>query len=192
MEARQRVDIVGMGSRRGPGWFRLMELTFERVSPDQASVVAAFLCGEEWPFHGTARLSAAEAELISVSGADTRAFWIHDAGNAVGLVRLLDLDDVDDGSPLFDLRIASGHRGRGVGTAAVTWLSDYLFVEFPALHRVEATTRGDNAAMIAVLERCGYRHEGVLREAWKSSDGSYHDTMIYGLLRHEWSDVAAE
>ena len=108
----------------------------------------------------------------------------------VGLVRLLDLDDVDDGSPLFDLRIGSAHRGQGFGTAAVTWLSDYLFAEFPVLHRIEATTRGDNAAMIAVLEGCGYRHEGRLREAWKSRDGSRHDTMLYALLRREWSGGA--
>ena len=69
-------------------------------------------------------------------------------------------------------------------------MSDYLFVEYPVLHRIEATTRSDNAAMIAILERCGYHREGVLREAWKGRDGSRHDTMIYGLLRREWSGGA--
>ncbi len=170
----------------------LMGLTFERVNPGETSAVVTFLCGSEWPFHGAARLSVAEAEAISVSDDGTRSFWIHDTGTVVGLVRLLDLEDVDDGSPLFDLRIASEHRGRGVGFAAVQWLSSYLFVEFPVLHRIEATTRNDNSAMIAVLERCGYRREGVLREAWKSGDGSRHDTMIYGLLRGEWSAGASE
>jgi RimJ/RimL family protein N-acetyltransferase len=72
----------------------------------------------------------------------------------------------------------------------VNWLSDYLFVEYPALHRIEATTRSDNVAMITILERCGYHHEGLLREAWKSRDGSRHDTMLYGLLRREWSGAA--
>ena len=123
---------------------------------------------------------------VSFATPDTRTFWIVNDGAAVGLVRLLDLGDVDDGSPLFDLRIASEHRGRRFGTAAVKWLSDYLFVEYPVVHRIEATTRSDNAAMVAVLERCGYRQEGLLREAWKSRDGSRHDTLIFGLLRHEW------
>jgi RimJ/RimL family protein N-acetyltransferase len=162
-------------------------LTFERVSTAEAGAFVAFLTGSEWPFHGAARLSVAEAEAISIPNAETRSFWIRDDGTVVGVVRLLDLDDVDEGSPLFDLRIASGHRGRGYGTAAVKWLSDYLFGEFPALHRIEAATRSDNAAMISVLERCGYHHEGRLREAWKSRDGSRHDTMLYGLLRREWS-----
>lgn len=165
-----------------------MGLTFERVTTAEAGAIVAFLSGSDWPFHGAYRLSVAEAEAISISNTETRSFWIRSAGAAVGLVRLLDLDDIDDGSPLFDLRIASGHRGQGFGTAAVTWLSNYLFVEYPVLHRIEAATRSDNAAMIAVLDRCGYHHEGLLREAWKGRDGSRHDTMLYGLLRREWSD----
>lgn len=165
-----------------------MALTFEPVDTTEADAVVAFLTSNDWPFHGTPRLSAAQAKAISIADAQTRSYWTRDAGTIVGLVRLLDLDDVDDGSPLFDLRIASEHRSRGLGTAAVRWLSEHLFVEYPSLHRIEATTRDDNVAMIAVLDRCGYRREGLLREAWKSQDGSRHDTLIYGLLRREWSD----
>lgn len=164
-----------------------MGLTFDRVSTAEIEAVVVFLSGSDWPFHSAPRLSVAEAGAISIANAETRSFWIRDAGSVVGLVRLLDLDDIEDGSPLFDLRIASAHRGQGHGTAAVEWLSDYLFVEFPMLHRIEANTRNDNTAMRTVLERCGYRHEGLLREAWKSRDGSRHDTLLYGLLRREWT-----
>ena len=163
-----------------------MGLTFERVVAADADTVVAFLCGSEWPFHRVRRLSVAEAEAVTVTDATTDSFWMREAGVTVGLVRLLDLDDVDDGSPLFDLRIATEHRGRGVGTAAVRWLSDHLFSEFPLLHRIEATTRRDNAAMISVLHRAGYLHEGVLRESWGDQHGERHDTMVYGLLRREW------
>ena len=164
-------------------------LTFERVSTAEADAIVAFLLGSDWPFHGAARLSVAEAEAVTVSNAETRSFWIRDAGAVVGLVRLLDIDDVEDGSPLFDLRIANGYRGQGYGTAAVKWLFDHLFVEYPVLHRIEANTRNDNAAMIAILHRCGFHHEGLLREAWRSRDGSRHDTLIFGLLRRDWSDA---
>jgi RimJ/RimL family protein N-acetyltransferase len=163
-----------------------MGVTFERVVEIDAGAIVTFLRGSDWPFHGVRRLSVAEAEAVSVASDTTASYWIRDAGLAVGLIRLLDLDDVDDGSPLFDLRIASEHRGRGLGTAAVKWLTDHLFFEFPVLHRIEATTRSDNAAMISILERRGYRLEGVLREAWKGENESRHDTMIYGLLRREW------
>ena len=167
-----------------------MGLTFERVSTAEADAIVGFLLGSDWPFHGAARLSVVEAEAVTVSNAETSSFWIRDAGAVVGLVRLLDLDDVEDGSPRFDLRIASGYRGQGYGTAAVKWLSDHLFVEYPVLHRIEATTRSDNSAMIAILNRCGFHHEGLLREAWRSRDGSRHDTMLFGLLRRDWSSGA--
>src|SRR5882757_7568806 len=87
-------------------------LTFTPVTTSEANAIVAFLSGNEWPFHGAARLSVAEAEAISISNAATRSFWIRDADTVVGLVRLIDLDDIDDGSPLFDLRIASEHRGQ--------------------------------------------------------------------------------
>lgn len=164
-----------------------MGLTFPRVAESEASAVAEFLMGSDWPFHGAATLSRADAQAISFSNDETRSFWINETGTVVGLVRLLDLGDLDDGSPLFDLRIASEYRGRGFGTAAVRWLSEHLFLEFPELHRIEATTRSDNAGMIATFHRCGYRQEGRFLEAWKSRDGSRHDTLAYALLRREWA-----
>ena len=164
-----------------------MTLTFEHVDNADNDAIARFLLASDWPFHGRHTLSIAEAKAITISDADTDSFWIREDGAAVGLVRLLDLGDVEDGSPLFDLRIGSEYRRRGVGVTAVKWLSRHLFVEYPLLHRVEATTRSDNVGMITVLERCGYRREGVLREAWRSHEGERFDAIIYGLLRHEWS-----
>jgi RimJ/RimL family protein N-acetyltransferase len=163
-----------------------VNLTYVRVADEEHPAVVAFLCADEWPFHGLPHLSVEAAHDVVVSDAETESFWIRSDGEEVGLVRLLDLADLDDGSPLFDIRIAAAHRGRGVGTAAVHWLSAHLFGNHPMLHRIEATTRGDNGAMQTVFDRCGYRQEGVLREAWRSANGDRHDTLIYGLLRHEW------
>ena len=95
------------------------------------------------------------------------------------------LDDVVDGSPLIDLRLAASDRGRGVGTAALGWLTDHLFDTYPELHRVEATTRGDNLAMQRVFERCGYRSEGRMVEAWRQPDGTRFDALAYAILRRE-------
>ena len=164
-----------------------MPLMFERVVlPDDAAAIVDFLCSSEWPFHGTRRPSASEAAAVPIDGPDIASFWIFDAGIRVGLIRLLDLDDVEDGSPLFDVRVASDHRSRGVGSAAVEWLTNHLLSTFESLHRIEATTRIDNVAMRHVLDRCGYRLEGALRDAWRSADGSRCDTAVYGLLRSEW------
>jgi hypothetical protein len=68
----------------------------------------------------------------------------------------------------------------------VDWLTSRLFTTYSDLHRVEATTRSDNAAMQAVFARCGHRREGTLREAWKNADGTRHDALVYAVLRPEW------
>lgn len=163
-----------------------MALRFEPVNwPHDAPAVVELLVANEWPCHSVPVLSPADAARVRVAGDDVTSFWIRDGGEAIGLVRLLDLTDVDDGSPVFDLRIAEGHRGCGIGRRAVAWLTDHLFRTYPALHRIEATTRDDNVAMHAVLAHCGYRLEGRFVEAWLNADGSRSDTLIYAILRHE-------
>jgi [ribosomal protein S5]-alanine N-acetyltransferase len=75
------------------------------------------------------------------------------------------------------------HRGHGVGTAAQRMLVEYLFATNP-IHRVWAGTGPDNLAEQKALERCGFVREGVLRQEIFRG-GEWHDSVIYGLLRHE-------
>ena len=124
--------------------------------------------------------------MVAVTGDDVATFWIRDSGEIVGIIRLLDLDDLDVGSPLFDLRLAETHRGRGLGRQAVRWLTDHLFANYPVLHRIEATTRHDNLAMQVVFAHCRYRLEGRMLEAWKHADGTRSDTLVFAILRREW------
>ena len=165
-----------------------MTLMFEPLAwPDDAVAATTFLATHEWPFHGVPRLNTNQAAAVPVAGDEVAAFWIRADGETVGMIRVLDLDDLGDGSPLFDLRIAEGYRGRGVGRAAVNWLGDHLFTTYPELHRIEATTRHDNVAMQSVLAHCGYRLEGQLLETWKHTDGTWLDTLIFAFLRREWA-----
>ena len=164
-----------------------MTLSFGRVHlPDDERAVVEFLTASTWPFHGSARLTPDAAADVAVDNLDVQSFWIMLDDARIGLIRLLDLGDLDDGSPLFDLRLAEGHRGRGIGARAVEWLTAHLFTEFPELHRIEATTRHDNLPMQAVFARCGYRLEGRLVEAWTSADGNRYDTLLYAMLRREF------
>lgn len=158
--------------------------------PDDASAVARFLTENHWPYHAVANPSGAQAGSVMVAADDIASFWVYAGDEAIGLIRLLDLDDVDDGSPQFDLRIAESHRGRGIGRHAVRWLTDHLFTTYPQLHRIEATTRGDNMAMRAVLVHAGYRLEGRFVEAWTNGDGTRSDALTYAILSHESTSPA--
>ncbi|MEJ5913950.1 GNAT family N-acetyltransferase [Pseudokineococcus sp. 1T1Z-3] len=155
--------------------------------PQDVDLLTDFLTAAPWPFHVRSR-STAEDVRRSVdegrwSGATTSSWWV-----LVGVVRagLLRLDDVGDGTPLFDLRVDAGHRGRGVGTAAVRWAAEHLFTREPGLTRVEATTRVDNAAMRRVLGRCGFVQESQWRASWPDDAGGVHDGVGDGLLRTDW------
>ncbi len=150
--------------------------------------VVDLMCANEWPFHAHPRLAPTDVANMALLTSEVDSYWILDEDVPVGLIRLLDLGDIERGSPLFDIRIATSHRGRGLGAAAVRWLTDHLFGRFDVLHRIEATTSVDNAAMRRVLELCSYRLEGQLRDAWLSFDGSRTDAMIYGIVRTEWVD----
>jgi RimJ/RimL family protein N-acetyltransferase len=162
--------------------------SFERVRlPADRADLIDLLTASTWPFHSAPTLTGAAVDEMDISSPSADSYWVCIDGVRSGLIRLLDLDEIDDGSPVFDLRIAADQRGRGAGRAAVTWLTSHLFGMYPSLHRIEATTRHDNLAMQGVFDRCRYRLEGRLRESWRNQDGSRHDTLVYAILRWEWA-----
>jgi RimJ/RimL family protein N-acetyltransferase len=171
-----------------------MELSFAALDlPREQDLLLEWLCSETWPFHVNAQLSqdivASWIQTGIFTGTNHQTFWIVAAsGEHIGLIRLYDLDDVDDGSPLFDLRIRSAYRRQGVGQRAVRWLTRYLFETYPQLDRIASTTRSDNYAMRQVFRRCGYVKEGHFRQDWDGSDGKKYDTIHYAILREDWSN----
>lgn len=68
-----------------------------------------------------------------------------------------------------------GHATHAVGLACA-WAFGWL-----GLHRIEADIHPDNAASRRVLERVGFRHEGLLRERFVTADEIQH-SEVYGLL----------
>jgi RimJ/RimL family protein N-acetyltransferase len=161
------------------------------VLPDDREALADFILEHPWPFHSggeiTREFLLQKIDEGNFSSIDVQTFWAKsDTGEARGIIKLFDLDDVEDGSPLFDLRIHSGYRGQGIGKQAVQWLTEYLFETYPVLARIEGTTRVDNIAMRKVFVSCGYAKEGHSRKSWLTNDGSKVDAITYGILREDW------
>ncbi|WP_218974226.1 GNAT family N-acetyltransferase [Streptomyces sp. NP160] len=156
--------------------------------PADTEHLADVLTRQAWPFHVRERWTRDQALASAADGSwagpHTQTHWLRADGERVGLVRV---DDLDDGTPLFDLRIDEAHRGRGLGTAAVRWLSQHLFDRDPELQRIEANTRIDNEVMRAVLQRCGFVKESHHRSAWPDQGGRLFDGTGYGLLRADWA-----
>jgi ribosomal-protein-alanine N-acetyltransferase len=66
---------------------------------------------------------------------------------------------------------------------AVSRVIDQLFAE--GQRRVFADTDPENVQSRGLLERLGFKLEGVLRGEWETHIG-VRDTTLYGLLRDEW------
>lgn len=153
----------------------------------EREALVAFLGSDRWEFFGTPLIAGEKANAWIDEGFfasdEAESHWIlGPAGERIGHIRIFDLLDP---SPLFDLRILSAHRGRGIGLAAVRWIVDRLFARKPGLRRVEAQTRRDNLAMRRVLCRAGFVKEAHYREAWPAADGTLHDGVGYAILRRD-------
>ena len=80
--------------------------------------------------------------------------------------------------------LARAYWGRGIGSEAVRAIIRFGF-EHMHLHRIEAATIVDNVESVHLLEKLGFKREGVRREYSLEEDGAYHDSAMYGLLRRE-------
>ena len=75
-------------------------------------------------------------------------------------------------------------RGQGVASEAVSLALRWGFGVL-GLHKFEADAHPDNAASQRLLERLGFRHEGLLRQRFVHND-EIQDSSIYGLLEAEF------
>ncbi len=72
---------------------------------------------------------------------------------------------------------------RGYGTRACEFVVWFGFTVLKA-HRLSGDTLGSNAGSCRIMERCGFRREGVQRQYYFAR-GELHDNVLYGLLREE-------
>lgn len=77
------------------------------------------------------------------------------------------------------------YEGKGYISEAVNGVLRKLFEDMGA-HRVKSDCNENNSRSWRLLERCGFRREGHLRENRRNADGSFHGDFLYGLLRREY------
>lgn len=80
--------------------------------------------------------------------------------------------------------LRSDHWGRGLASEAVTLAIDWALQALD-LHRIEADIDPRNEASRRLLERLGFRSEGILRERFFVGDLAT-DSELFGVLAQEW------
>jgi len=77
-------------------------------------------------------------------------------------------------------------KGKGYGSEAVQIMVDYLFLSRD-IQRIQATTDPRNKPSQRVLEKAGFKREGLIRKAGFTR-GEWTDDYLYGLLREDWKE----
>jgi len=77
-------------------------------------------------------------------------------------------------------------RGMGYGTEAARMIVDFLFLskDIPC---IQATTHIKNVASQRVLEKVGFKREGILRKRFYIR-GEWSDQVVFSILREEWKE----
>lgn len=123
-----------------------------------------------------------------------------DLGYAFGIFRLADrrliggisLSTVRRGvtqSAELGYWMGTPFAGRGLMTEAVGALVAYAFGKL-GLHRIEAATLPDNEASIRVLQRNGFKPEGIAR-SYLEIDEKWRDHIRFGLIESDLYAVPA-
>lgn len=75
-------------------------------------------------------------------------------------------------------------RGRGVGTEAKMFLLNYAFNAL-GLRKICSDALAFNVASQRFSEKCGYKHEGLLRKH-VFKNGEYVDQVLLAVFREDW------
>lgn len=88
------------------------------------------------------------------------------------------------GSITIGYAIEPSEHGKGYGTEAVQLMVDYLFL-VKEIHRIQANTDPENIVSGHILEKVGFKKEGVSRMS-SFVRGQWRDEIRYSILRKEW------
>jgi RimJ/RimL family protein N-acetyltransferase len=80
--------------------------------------------------------------------------------------------------------LGRAHWGRGYMSEALVALLDFAFGPL-GLRRLEADIDPRNQSSLRLVERLGFRREGLLRERWLTA-GEVQDSVFFGLLSRDW------
>jgi [ribosomal protein S5]-alanine N-acetyltransferase len=128
-------------------------------------------------------LAAQESELREVA-----ANRVADRGYAFGIVHRdklvgrIALNNIVRGvfqNAYLGYFVGQEHNGQGIATDAVRAVVAHAFDDL-ALHRVQAAVMLDNPGSMRVLEKSGFRREGVARR-YLQIDGRWVDHVLFGV-----------
>jgi ribosomal-protein-alanine N-acetyltransferase len=87
---------------------------------------------------------------------------------------------------IIGYKLLPSERNKGYGTEAVQVIVDYLFLSKNSV-RIQAETNPRNMASQRVLEKAGFKREGLIRRS-VFIRGKWEDGLLYSIIREEWKE----
>ncbi|MHA2141935.1 MAG: GNAT family N-acetyltransferase [Candidatus Thorarchaeota archaeon] len=139
----------------------------------------------EFLFFRQQSLSETQKKMFSEFPEDSADFIVEKKdGTMIGVVlqflsKMAFLDQVEIGC-----LITPEERGNGYSTEATEIIVDYLFL-LKDIQRIQALTVEENTAAQRVLEKIGFKKEGVIRNVGFMK-GKVRNGVLYSIIREEW------
>ncbi len=115
---------------------------------------------------------------------ESTGFVIELGGRPVGWIQYSEELEPDYRGASMDVYVDAAVHGQGIGTDALRALARHLIDE-RGHHRITIDPAADNAAAIACYAKVGFRPVGILRQAERGNDGTWHDALMMDLLADE-------
>ena len=134
-------------------------------------------------------LESEGSDLSELRKYETYRWFVECDGATVGSVGLKNISHTM-GYAEIGYGIGEVHQGRGIATLAVGLLVQMCFRE-SSLRKLLAYVHDKNLASCKVLQKLGFRQEGLLREHYLIN-GVPENELLFGLLKHEWKDLVLQ
>ena len=104
----------------------------------------------------------------------------------IGLIGLYDFNQRHRRATWKSLRIIPEYQGKGIAMEASLMLLDYGFNTLN-LHKITSDSFEENSSILKLLEKLGFKREGVLIEHY-FHQGKYKNAVIHSVLREVFNE----
>jgi RimJ/RimL family protein N-acetyltransferase len=169
----------------------------EPLGPQHAEGLRAAACdGELWKLRITSVPEPQEAERYIRTALETRdrlAFAVVDASSdmVMGTTSYHDIVPAIDRVEIGYTWYAKSRQRSHVNTSCKLLLLSHAF-DTLGCAVVGLRTDNFNHASQAAIERLGAKKDGVIRHHGMRRDGTVRDTVMYSILRGEWSEIKSQ
>ena len=116
------------------------------------------------------------------SNACTRAIILNDS--IIGNISVFYMDDIYKGNGRLAYFLEEKYWGKGIMTLAISMFCEYVFSSNKDIQRIFEDPFESNIGSRRVLEKCGFKLEGILRKN-VIKNGIRQNSYLYSLLRDE-------